>query len=66
MNWKRVAVATLIGSGLAAATTGLAAPVLAAPNNADSAQDIINTLRDEGYKVIIDKMGHGSLQDCTA
>lgn len=66
MNRKRLAIATLIGGGLATVTVGLPAPVVAAPNDTDSAQDIVTQLRDEGYKVIIDKMGHGSLEDCTA
>ncbi|WP_454231411.1 hypothetical protein [Mycolicibacterium fortuitum] len=66
MNFKTVAIATLIGSGLAAAAATLAVPVLAAPNDTDSAQDIVTQLQNEGYKVIIDKMGHGSLEDCKA
>lgn len=66
MDRKRVAIATLVGGGLVAVAAGLAAPAVAAPNDSDSAQDIVTQLRDEGYKVIIDKMGHGSLEDCTA
>lgn len=66
MNSKRLEVATLIGGGLAALTVGVAAPVVGAPNDADSAQDIVTQLRQEGYKVIIDKMGHGSLEKCKA
>ncbi|MFN6546828.1 hypothetical protein [Mycolicibacterium nivoides] len=66
MSRKQVAIATLVGSGLAAVATGLAAPVVAAPNDTDSAQDVVTQLREEGYKVVIDKMGHGPLEDCTA
>ncbi|MDH6198015.1 hypothetical protein M2272_004674 [Mycobacterium frederiksbergense] len=65
MKKKSLAFATLAASGLAAASVGLAAQVLAAPTGTESAQDIINQLQDDGYHVIVDKVGHGSLQECT-
>jgi hypothetical protein len=54
---KKFTFAGLIASGLAAIVLGLAAPAAAAPTGAESAQQTINSLQSEGYKVIINKVG---------
>jgi hypothetical protein len=62
---KKFAFATLAASGLAAATLGLAAPAVAAPSGPGSAQDTVNQLQANGYKVILNKVGGAPLSQCT-
>ena len=62
---KRFAFATLAASGLMAATLGLAAPAVAAPSGAGLAQDTVNQLEANGYKVVLNKVGGASLDKCT-
>lgn len=58
----RTAVRTTVGA--AAAFAALLAPATTA--SADpSAQEVIDTLRAQGYNVIIDRVGSGRLSDCT-
>ncbi|MCV7206444.1 hypothetical protein B7435_29720 [Mycolicibacterium peregrinum] len=59
--WKTVAIAS-VGAGLALGT--LAAPAAAAPGGAGSAQQTIKQLEDEGYRVILSRVGSGSINDC--
>jgi len=49
-----------------AVVVGLAAPapVLAAPAGPNSAQDTINKLAADGFKVIVNKVGHLPLDQC--
>lgn len=61
----RFAFAALGASGLAAATLGLASPALAVPSGPDSAQDTVNSLRANGYHVILSRVGAASLDQCT-
>jgi hypothetical protein len=59
-------VAAIAASGLAAATLGVASPALAAPQpGGGSAQDTVNFLEAEGYKVIVSKIGTAPLSQCT-
>jgi hypothetical protein len=62
---KKITFAALAASGLAAATLGLAAPAVAAPSGTGSAQDTVNQLEANGYKVILNKVGGASLDKCT-
>lgn len=59
--WKTVAIAS-VGAGLALGA--LAAPAVAAPGGAGSAQQTIKQLEDEGYRVILSRVGSGSISDC--
>lgn len=43
----------------------LAAPALAAPSGARSAQDTVNTLQADGFKVIVSRTGSAPLDQCT-
>jgi hypothetical protein len=62
---RKVTFATIATTGLAAATLGLASPALAAPTDVGSAQDTINSLKAEGYTVIVHKVGNAPLSQCT-
>jgi len=53
------------GAGAAAAAVGLAAAAQAAPTAPGSAQDTIDLLRASGYDVIVNKVGHAPLDNCT-
>lgn len=58
---KALAVTTLIGaSGL-----GLAAPAVAAPTAQASAQATIAELESDGHRVILNKVGNGSMDKCS-
>ncbi|MBO0679967.1 hypothetical protein JRC04_21060 [Mycolicibacterium sp. S2-37] len=49
--------ATITAGALATAVIGLAAPAVAAPSGAGSAQDIISQLDDRGYAVRVTQQG---------
>jgi hypothetical protein len=53
---KKFSFATIAASGLAAAALGLAVPADAAPSGSGSAQDTINELQANGYKVVLNKI----------
>jgi hypothetical protein len=59
------ALTLLAASGLTAATIGLAGPAVAAPSGIGSAQDTINQLQANGYRVILNKFGDAPLDLCT-
>ncbi len=50
------------GLGLGLFSSGTAS---AAPSSEISAQDTINQLESEGYRVIVSRVGSGSIDDCT-
>ena len=62
---KKVGLATVAASGLAAAILGLAAPAAAAPSGPGSAQDTINNLKADGYNVIVNRVGGTPLDQAT-
>jgi hypothetical protein len=62
---KKVTFATIAAAGLAAVTIGLAAPAAAAPSGPGSAQDTINSLQANGYKVILNKLSDTPLDQAT-
>ncbi len=53
---KKFTVAGLFASGLAALFIGFASPAPAAPSGPDNAQQTINSLMSQGYRVIINKL----------
>jgi hypothetical protein len=55
----------LLPVGLAAAGLLLAAPASAAPAGPSSAQQTIDQLQAEGYRVITTKVGAGSIDQCS-
>jgi hypothetical protein len=62
---KKLGLATVAASGLAAAILGLAAPAAAAPSGPGSAQDTINDLKADGYNVIVNRVGGAPLDQAT-
>jgi hypothetical protein len=62
---KKFTVAGMIASGLATVIVGLAAPAPAAPTGPGSAQQTINSLMSNGYKVIINKLSDVPLDQAT-
>ena len=62
---KKLGLATVAASGLAAAILGLAAPAAAAPSGPGSAQDTINNLKADGYNVIVNRVGGTPLEQAT-
>lgn len=60
---KNVVVATA-ATGLAVGALALAGPAAAAPSGTGSAQQTIKQLEDEGYRVILSRVGSGSISDC--
>jgi hydroxyethylthiazole kinase-like sugar kinase family protein len=61
---KIVTAAGLIAGSVAAATLGLSHPALAAPAGPSSAQDTVDALNAAGYRVVLNKVGAGSLNAC--
>jgi hypothetical protein len=53
------------GAFVALAALGLPATAQAAPSGIGSAQDTANELEDNGFKVVLNKMGPGPLNHCT-
>lgn len=62
---NKIGLATMVASGLAAATVGLAAPVVAAPSGPGNAQETINQLKADGYNVIVNRVGATPLEQAT-
>jgi hypothetical protein len=60
---KKFGFATLATSALAAGLLGLAAPAMAAPTGAGSAQDTIKSLEAEGYDVIVNRLSATPLDE---
>ncbi|HYZ66482.1 MAG TPA: hypothetical protein VE666_01520 [Mycobacterium sp.] len=53
------------GAFIALAALGLPADAQAAPSGIGSAQDTVNELEDNGFEVVLNKMGAGPLDHCT-
>ena len=62
---KKIGLATVAASGLAAAILGLAAPAGAAPTGPGNAQETINELQSDGYNVIVNRVGTTPLEQAT-
>lgn len=53
------------GGTLVALALALPVDARAAPSGIGSAQDTVNELEDNGFKVVLNKMGAGPLDHCT-
>ena len=62
---KKFSFAMVAAAGLAAVTIGLAAPAVAAPSGGESAQDTINSLQANEYRVILNKLSDVPLNQAT-
>ena len=62
---KKIGLATIAASGLAAAILGMAAPAGAAPTGPGNAQETITELRADGYNVIVNRVGTTPLEQAT-
>jgi hypothetical protein len=62
---KKFGYATVLAGGLAAAVIGLASPAVAAPSGTSSAQDTITSLQQQGYNVIVNRIGDTPLDQAT-
>jgi hypothetical protein len=57
--------AAIAGAAFAALALGLSGSAQAAPSGIGSAQDTVDELEDNGFKVVLNKMGTGPLDHCT-
>jgi len=62
---KKLVITTVTVGVLSASALGLAGAVAAAPSGPGSAQDTLNSLQAQGYKVIANKVGNAPLGQCT-
>jgi hypothetical protein len=62
---KKFGYATVLAGGLAAAVIGLASPAVAAPSGPGNAQDTITSLQQQGYNVIVNRVGDTPLDQAT-
>ena len=69
-TWKapqmnRLTLGTIAGGAFIALALGLPAGAQAAPSGIGSARDTVNDLENNGFKVVLNKMGAGPLDQCT-
>lgn len=62
---RKLTFATIAAADLAAVSLGLASPSAAAPADVGTAQDAIGELEEQGYTVIVHKVGSAPLSTCT-
>ena len=62
---NRLVFTTIVSGALAMAALGFPASASAAPAGVGSAQDLLNTLVSDGYKVVLMTVGAGPLDQCT-
>jgi hypothetical protein len=62
---KELTFATISGGAFFALALGLPAAAQAAPSGIGSAQDAVNELEHNGFKVVLNKMGAAPLDRCT-
>jgi hypothetical protein len=62
---NKLTLATITGGAFIALALGLPAGAQAAPSGIGSAQDTVNELENNGFKVVLNKMGAGPLDHCT-
>ncbi len=62
---KKIGLAIIAASGLAAAILGSAAPAWAAPAGPGNAQETITELQADGYNVIVNRVGTTPLEQAT-
>jgi hypothetical protein len=61
----RTTIVTTVTAGLALTGLALAGPAAAAPTGGTSAQQTIQELQAEGYRVIQTRVGSGSIENCS-
>lgn len=64
-QFNELTFATVAAGAVIALAVGLPARAQAAPSGIGSAQDTVNELEDNGFKVVLNKMGAGPLDHCT-
>jgi hypothetical protein len=64
-QFNELTFATVAAGALIAMAVGVAAGAQAAPSGIGSAQATVNELEDNGFKVVLNKMGTGPLDHCT-
>lgn len=62
---KKFAVVGALAGGMTAAFIGLAAPAVASPSASADAEQTINALEDQGYRVIVNRVGSTPLSEAT-
>jgi hypothetical protein len=62
---KNFGFATIAATALTAGALGLAAPALAVPTGSGDAQDTISSLEDQGYRVIVNRLGMSPMSEAT-
>jgi hypothetical protein len=62
---NRLVLAALAGGAFVALDLGLPVGAQAAPSGIGSAQDTVHELENNGFKVVLNKMGTGPLDHCT-
>ncbi|MDF2822875.1 MAG: hypothetical protein K0R68_283 [Mycobacterium sp.] len=62
---KNLGFATIAATALTAGALGLAAPAFAAPTAGGNAQDTISSLQEQGYKVVVNRLGMGPLSEAS-
>jgi hypothetical protein len=62
---NRLTLATIAGGAFVALAMAVPAGAQAAPSGIGSAQDTVNELEDNGFKVVLNKMGAEPLDHCT-
>jgi hypothetical protein len=62
---KNILLASLAAGALASAALGLAGIATAAPSGAPSVDATVSQLRAQGFQVIVNRLGAGSVDQCT-
>jgi hypothetical protein len=62
---SKLTSAAIAGGAFIRLAVGPSAGAQAAPSGIGSAQDTVNELEDNGFKVVLNKMGAGPLDHCT-
>jgi hypothetical protein len=65
MGMNRFAIVSGIVGVSAAAALGLSGVATAAPSGPGSASDVVQSLKDQGYNVMLNGTTRGPLSDCT-
>lgn len=65
LSGSMIARTIVVSSVAAALGLGVCAPALAAPTGQTSAQATISELEDQGFRVILNKVGNAPLDQCS-
>lgn len=61
---EKYGLPAVVAGGLVGVALGLASPASAMPAEVESAPDTLNRLEGEGFTVILNKVGSGTLNEC--